>query len=523
MGLFVSQAERLIQESFMEFIHRQEMHQRIISYGIYDNYYQGEQGFMLPSSIADQLDDPQAATVNYCKAVVDIATRFIAGTASNPNSLSIDVTEQVFVDGKVIRSNTNVAIEAQRQMNRIYKESGMFDTEFVKLVRMMIKKGDAFMKLVLIGQEDNRDIRIKVKRPGVIYPRYRDDDYMDMLYVATKWFTMTTPSERQWWAEVLRPAYIDPETGEEVPGMAEIYDLGLQGVESDKTYQQNDEGELRAITTRPMHHEGGTPQPQLVDEYESGFSDIPVYHVRNNVDDLEFGVSDLMSVIPLQNNLNRIVSDMLYALDYNGFPRGFVFGAMGDSKMDVGPAVWTKFPDPSGSVFVIPPANIGHFAQAIEIIIDFIAGVSSTPKQAFAEYSHGLPTSGYALKVRYQPLEDKCNEKRAELKTAFRKMNRQILFVLSELGLIPKESLGRLEVDVHFGGGMPTDRLMDAQVFGMYQGMNLMSRRTIQERIGIENPEEENAQIERERYEDAVLFFQAELEAKRREESEDEE
>lgn len=518
--LFASRAEQMVRESFMEFINRQEMNQRIMGYAIYDNYYHGDQGEMLPSSIAEQLRDPQSATVNYCKAVVDIATRFIAGTASNPNSLSIDVTEQVFDRDRIIRSKTPTAVEAQRQLNRIYKESGMFDTEFVKLVRMMIKKGDAFMKLVLIGQDENRDIRIRVKRPGVIYPRYRDDDYMEMLYAATKWFTMNTPSQRQWWAEVHRPAFIDPETGEEVPGMVEIYDLGPQGVESDKTYQENSEGELRAIINRPLHADAGSAIPEMVAEYESGFDDIPIYHVKNNVDDLEFGVSDLLSVIPLQNNLNRIVSDMLYALDYNGFPRGFVMGAQGDGPMDVGPAVWTKVHDPSANVIVIPPANIGHFVHAIEVIIDFIAGVSSTPKQAFAEYSHGLPTSGYALRVRYQPLEDKCNEKRAELKMAFRRMNRQILRVLSEIGAIPEESLGRLEVDVYFGGGLPSDKLMDAQLYGLYKQYNWMSDRSIQERIEIENPDEENAQIDRERYAEAVLFFQAELEAKRREESE---
>jgi hypothetical protein len=506
----------MVQDSFLEFMVRQEMNQRIQGYGLFADYYHGDQGSWLPSDIEEQLDDPQSAIVNYCKPVVDIATRFIAGTAANPNSLGIDVNEHAYIEGKVVTVKTDLAYEAQRQFNRIYKLSGLFDTEFSKLVRMLIKKGDAFMETVLVGADETRDIRIKVKRPDVIYPRYQDDDYMEMVYCAVKWFTMNTPEKRNWWAKVHRPeGWAYDEANNPLPPVTEIYDLGTQGIETDRQWNEDDEGVLRSTINRPTHMETGGAPPEMVDQYESAFPQIPIYHLKNNTDDLEYGISDLLPVVPLQNNLNRIVSDMLYAIDYNGFPRGFVFGAHGDAQMDVGPAIWTKVPDPSGRVDIIQPSNIGHFIQAIDAVIDFISGVSSTPKQAFAEYAHGLPASGYSLKVRYQPLEDKCNEKRSELKMAFRRMNTQILYLLEELGVLPAGASQKLEVDVHFGGGLPADKVMDAQLYGMYKDRGWMSNKRIMELLEIENPEEEVAQIERERYEEALLFYQAELQANR--------
>jgi hypothetical protein len=506
----------MIRESFLEFMVRHEINQRIRIYGIYDDYYHGAQIEALTTAIANQLDDPISSIVNYCKAVVDIATRYIAGTASRPNSLSIDVNELQFIPGdkegtgKFVNWKTNLAYEAQRQLNRIYKASGMFDTEFAKLVRTLIKKGDSFMELVLVGDdEESRDIRIKVKRPDVVYPRYHDDDYMEMMYCAVKWFQNVTPRERNWYAKVHHPQTA------EMPATTEIYDLGTQSVEtdSDRQWNEDDDGTLRSSIYRPVHVETGGAPPEKIDSYDSAFPQIPIYHLKNNTDDLEFGVSDLQPVKPLQDDLNRIYSDMLYALDYNGFPRGFVFGAQGNTELDVGPAIWTKVPDPSGNVMVIPPANIGHFIQAIDLAIDMICGVSSTPKQALAEYAHSLPASGYALRVRYQPLEDKCNEKRAELKMGFRRMNTQILYLLEQMGALPEDASKRLEVDVHFGGGLPADKLTDAQLYGMYKQSGWMSDQTIMERLEIENPEEELAQIRQERYEEAVLYFQAEQEA----------
>lgn len=510
MGLWASRAEEMIQESFLEFLVRQETSQRLTSYAIYENYYQGFQGETLPSDVKKQFDDPQSAMVNYCKAVVNIATRYIAGTATDPNSLSVDATEGGL--------KTDGAYLAQTYLNRVYKESGLFDTQFIKLVRMMCKKGDTFMKLRLVGADENRDVRISVVRPDVVYPRYRDDDYESMIYCAVKWFEMEKPNERRWFAEVFRGQSVD-EAGAIVPGVREIYDLGTQGAEQDRAYTEDNEGVLRMQFNRPVHYESGAPQPRLIGVYESGFPEIPIYHIKNDIDDLEFGVSDLQDVIPLQDNLNRVVSDMLYALDYMGFPREFIFGAMGDQNIDLGPGIATQIPDPSGRVMSLPAANIGHFLYAIDSIIDWICGVSSTPKQALAEYAQALPASGYSLRVRYQPLEDKCNEKRAGLKQAFRNMNRQILYVAGQLGILDADLVQRLEVDVHFGGGLPADKLTEAQMYGYYQQYGWMSKRTIQERIGIENAKEENLRIQQEQYEEYLMMLRAEKEVGVSEES----
>jgi SPP1 family phage portal protein len=397
---------------------------------------------------------------NYCRVVVDSAVDYICsgdiGIEVRTSGFSIPQQDQIDIN--------EAASKAEALLYHVYETNQLLYEEMLKTITVMCKSGDVFLKLYI---EDGQ-IKIRVLRPDIVYPKYRDDDYKEMLYAVVKWFgegdsepdiAYKYGKKRGWKAQVFRPDVV------------EYYELG--------EFSETEYSQWELIQT---------------EKNILGF--IPIIHIKNTVDDLEFGVSDLQVMLDLQDALNKTITDMLLTMDNQAFQRMFIFGGQTPKghTIDMEPGMITEVPNENGRLEVVPTADITPFIQVMKEIVDQICAVTSIPKMAFSR-SEGGPMSGYALRVHYIPLERKCRKKGTILKNRFFELNKMIFAASKLLGLGDYTSFKAV---TRFSGGLPVDEEARMRVQEMELRNRVKSRRTIMQERGVEDIEAEMAQMRQE-------------------------
>ncbi len=446
----------MVQESFLRWLHNQRNHERLNNYMVYDGYYNGNHEVDIPPKVKAALRSELGTVCNYCRVVVDSAVDYICG-----GELGIEVKTN---------GNQDEASEAEALLYSIYEANQLLYEEMLKAVTLMGKKGDVFLKLYI---QDNQ-IKVRVLRPDICFPRYRSDDYKEMLYCAIKWFDEEDPEVSsggnrrgdldstgggKWKAQVFRPDVV------------EYYELD----EADETeYSQ-----WKLI---------------YVEENILGF--IPVIHIKNTIDDLEFGISDLQVMTDLQDTLNKTITDMLLTMDNQAFQRVFIFGSQASKghELSMEPGIITEVPSESSRIEVVQAADIAPFIQAMKEIVNQICSVTCIPATAFSRPGGG-PISGYALRLHYIPLERKCSKKKIILRNRFEELNKMIFAAAKLLDIGDYTGFG---TRIRFTGGLPIDEEAQMQIHEMELRDKIKSRRTVMQERGIEDVKAEMAEIEAE-------------------------
>ena len=457
----------LVYESFLHWLHQQRYHERLSNYAIYDAYYNGDHTVDIPPKVKAALESELGTVSNYCRVVVDSAVEYICS-----GELGIEVMH----DG----TNQIEADKAERLLYDVYEANGLLFEEMLKAITIMGKKGDVFLKLYI----ENDEIKIRILRPDICFPRYRSDDYKEMIYCVIQWFDeddLGSPSARndgnlvsssllgetrKWKAQVFRPDVV------------EYYELanGSDIVDPFQSFQRS--------------------EWQLVDIQDNILGFIPIIHIKNTMDDLEYGVSDLQVMIDLQDALNKILTDMLLTMDNQAFQRIVIFGGQTPKghKISMEPGSVIEVPNENGNLQVVNAADITPFIQAMDRIVDQVYTVTSIPRTVLSK-SEGGVVSGYALRLHYLPLERKCKKKEIILKNRFCELNRMIFKAAKSLGM---DDYTEFKTKVQFGVGLPTDEQVQMQVHEMELRNKIKSRRKVMEERGIEDIEAEMAQIEAE-------------------------
>jgi len=449
----------MVQESFLRWLHNQRNHERLNNYIVYDGYYNGDHEVDIPPKVKAALGSELGTVCNYCRVVVDSAVDYICG-----GELGIEVKPTGNQD-------QDAASEAEALLYSIYEANQLLYEEMLKSVTLMGKKGDVFLKLYM---EDN-EIKVRVLRPDICFPRYRSDDYKEMLYCAIKWFDeeetedvsrgdldstrLKTQDGGKWKAQVFRPDVVE-------------------------YYELDETNETEYSEWKLIH----------VEENILGF--IPVIHIKNTVDDLEFGISDLQVMTDLQDALNKTVTDMLLTMDNQAFQRVFIFGGQASKgqELSMEPGIITEVPSESSRIEVVQAADIAPFIQATKEIVNQICAVSGIPATAFSR-PEGGPISGYALRLHYIPLERKCSKKKIILKNRFEELNKMIFAAAKLLGT---GDYTGFSTRIRFTGGLPIDEEAQMQVHEMELRDKIKSRRTVMQERGIEDVKAEMAEIEAE-------------------------
>ena len=359
----------VITKSYLQEVENESLN-RAVMYQRYGNYYKyGAQSTLIVVPEKFKKElNNLGLRRNYCAPVVDA---YIAKLRYKGLIVSDDKAREV--------------IEETWHRNRM-------DAKMIQLHRTAAKKGDAY---VIVWPDEEGNIQIQVNSPEFITPITDPADINNVLYFKKEWQVYT---------------------GEEVIVRRDVF------------YPDHIE--------RLWSREGENWAPYTADgkpdKYPNPYGVLPIVHFKNRIDEGLFGISELADAIPIQDDINRIIMDMLMAAGYLGFGQTYIIGTTYKQIVGNNPNGLDKNP---GSGWIIPNENakVGKLAaddmrgllEAIRQEVQEMATITRTPLH-YLQASGGTP-SGVSLQELEGPLADKVLEAQVSFGNAYEDINRLIL------------------------------------------------------------------------------------------------
>lgn len=141
------------------------------------------------------------------------------------------------------------------------------------------------------------------------------------------------------------------------------------------------------------------------------YGKIPVFHFRL---ERRKNKSDIKSVLPPQDSINKLVSDMMVAAEYGAFKQRYIISNSDTSSLKNKPgAVWDIKAGAAGD----QPSSAGEFSETdLKIYTDamnnlalFVAKITNTPNHYFSQQADA--PSGEALIAMESPLNKKSQDR----------------------------------------------------------------------------------------------------------------
>ena len=139
---------------------------------------------------------------------------------------------------------------------------------------------------------------------------------------------------------------------------------------------------------------------------------VPLIHFRNRPMGSDFGQSEIINVIPMQDLLNKSLIDLTMILDTLAFPQRYTLNVNhGSCRLDILPGSVTEFHSEydGGTVGQWNAATVDGPLKSIEALVQHIAGTTRTPQHLF-QIIGGIP-SGEALKTAESGLVNKAKQR----------------------------------------------------------------------------------------------------------------
>ncbi len=140
------------------------------------------------------------------------------------------------------------------------------------------------------------------------------------------------------------------------------------------------------------------------------FGEVPVFHFQRTRRKV---LSELKNVLPIQDAINKLVSDLMVTAEFQAFPQRWAItqATIGEEKLKSRPGGHWEFPAGDGvgqgtAVGQFPEARLDNFLQAIEQKAAAVAAITRTPKHYFFQETGSAP-SGEALIAMEAPLNKK--------------------------------------------------------------------------------------------------------------------
>lgn len=158
---------------------------------------------------------------------------------------------------------------------------------------------------------------------------------------------------------------------------------------------------------------------QMGERIPNPFGDqVPVVELANRPRLKGPGRSEIHTVIPVQNAVNKLLSDLMIAAEYAAMPQRWLTGLEIDEDPDTGQVkppfdvVLNKLlqvEDPEARFGSFPAADLTNYVGAIEMLVQHIASQSRTPPHYF--YLRGEFPSGESIKSAETSLVAKARRK----------------------------------------------------------------------------------------------------------------
>ena len=190
--------------------------------------------------------------------------------------------------------------------------------------------------------------------------------------------------------------------------------------------------------------------------------EIPVVHIKNaSIPHEYYGVSDIVDLIRVNEDLNRQTTEVSNTIAANGQPTVVLFGAKTKSPDRLPGTIWSGLPfDAKIDVLRLGMEDIGAATTYIELVKKTLHEISSIPEAALGGQMAISNTSGVALTLLFQPLIMLTAAKRAQYEPGFEKINYFILRIGQLIGEIelPHDlcSCGGRIVEVETGNEITT-------------------------------------------------------------------
>ena len=144
---------------------------------------------------------------------------------------------------------------------------------------------------------------------------------------------------------------------------------------------------------------------------ENPYGEIPIFHFRTERRKIK---GDLVNVIPPQNGINKLVTDMMVAAEYGAFKQRYIIANADTSKLENAPGMIWEIPagDGSGqqaSAGEFDATDLKNYIQAIDHLAASVAVISRTPKHYIMQEGGG-ELSGEALIAMEAPLNKRCED-----------------------------------------------------------------------------------------------------------------
>lgn len=371
-------------QALIDYLEQQNA-QRSTDYQNFSNYYHGLQNAKLPDRLKKFIHPQMQFRDNFAKVVVDALTDRldVKGFESTNDNLSKWAWDNVWLPNRLDAGQKAIHNQA-------------------------IVKGDAFA-LVEWDEEENRPM--VTSQPAEMIRIFYSESTRRPEMASKKWI----------WT---------PEIGHQTRARMNLYypDRVEKYVQAGHSWVKFIvEGEEWPL---PLLMPDGTPVG------------IPLIHFKNGVTDLDYGFSELIDVLPLQDILNKLLLDLVQIDDTLAFGQRWTLDINhGRSKIDIVPGSVQEFHG-SGNVNEHPtvgewqPGNVDNILKSMETIVQHIAGVTRTPQYLF-QLAGGSP-SGEALKTSEAGLVHKAEDRQVIFGNAWE----DVIKMAARMALANKKDVG---------------------------------------------------------------------------------
>ena len=175
-----------------------------------------------------------------------------------------------------------------------------------------------------------------------------------------------------------------------------------------------------------------TSLKEIEEPAKNKYEEVPIFHFRC----ARKIRSDLKNVVPIQNGINKLLTDMMVAAEFAAFPQRYVISqAEINGKLKNSPSQIWDLPAGDGAgqqtqAGQFDAAELGNYLNAIDNLATAISSITRTPKHYF--FSVGSNLSGEALVTMESPLNKKARDRIDRFTPTWKQV---VLFMLRGSGI----------------------------------------------------------------------------------------
>lgn len=247
--------------------------------------------------------------------------------------------------------------------------------------------------------------------------------------------------------------------------------------------------------------------------YKNKYGVIPFFHCKNlPLNGKNVGASDLEDIIPLNVELNQKSSDISEIIDYHSAPVTIVYGARIGQLEKGANKVWGGLPKDGKIENLELKGDLSAGTNYINDLKQTMHEVGGIPEGALGKETAISNTSGVALQVSMLPLIEKVQQKRAMTSKCLTDINKFIIKIGLEEGLIEADleqwKKGDSYVkdifqnEIIFEESLPKDKLVEIQAIQLEMKLGLEDREGGMKRLGKKDIQRriEEINVDREKY-----------------------